>query len=1562
MAMFSEPTRAWFTRVFGTPTQAQTLAWPAIKKGSNVLVISPTGSGKTLSAFLYAIDRLMSHANDTVRTEASGKRAGARKKGVRVLYISPLKALGVDVAKNLDTPLAGIREEYERLGAHAPQVSVATRSGDTTAKERRAIVSHPPDILVTTPESLYLMLTSKARSILASVETVIVDEVHAVAGTKRGSHLALSLERLDDLLDTPAQRIGLSATVNPPERAGAFLGGAQPVTIVQTGGAPTLQIGIVEPAKQLGDGPSASTRSGSGKSAGMPEISGVTPAMRRLAERRSQQSGAPEVSSEPVKKWGNPTALPSTHAAEDDHDLAETKSAWPAIERSILDQILAHRTTLVFVNSRGLCERLTAQLNDLYAERNGIANPVDLPYDQTDEPAHYHSTFGSTTTKVNSHGSDETIAMAHHGSVSKDRRKQIEERLKSGRLRCVVATSSLELGIDMGSVDLVIQVAPPLSVSSGLQRVGRADHKVGAVSHALMYPVTREQIIGAGASAESMLAGAIEPLHMPANPLDVLAQQTVAAASLEPLNVDDWFTTVKRAAPFASLQRDMFDAVVGMLSGAYNSEDFSAFRPPLMFDEDSHMLSGRPGAQRLAVTSGGTIPDRGLYTVVLPEAEAGQGPRRVGELDEEMVYETRVGDIITLGTTNWQVQEITNDRVIVVPAPGRSARLPFWHGEGNGRDYSFGLAQGTWLDAVSAGLVPASESQATPPRAGFDDAVTARLKGDGLDGNSISNLASFLAEQQASTGVIPTASHIVIERCHDEENGWRVVIHTPYGRRVHEPWALAINMRLTQRYGFDGQIFAADDGIVMQLPDGDGQIDIASLINFDPEDIQRIVEQQVSGSVLFAARFREIAARALFMPRTDPGRRVPLWQQRLRAAQLLAAAKTRKNFPLLLETARECLQDVYDVPALREVLTQLRGGAITVHSCETAMPSSMAEHLLFGFVGSVMYQYDVPQAERNAQLLSMDPQVLEQLLGSNNLASVLDTQVIDEVSKQLASRTFWNDLAKDDLRGRVHRYATTHGPFTADHMIADLELDAQTAVELLQELRDSGEMMTGRFDDRIDSQAPQWLHADVFKRIRNKSLAKARHAIKPVQPERYQSFLLQRQGVGSVGGELLQGIDGLARALEQLEGVALPLQTWESYVFPARVANYQPTMLDELVTSGEVVWVGESTSKPTGKQAADNNGNIRFFMADSPQLMLHCRAVDEAWHIHRHGATAQETETLSVRQAIVKALDDGAAWPTQQLEEHAKQLWQANPETMVDEHTGEVIPSTWSRNRFEQACWDLVWNGVITNTTLQPMRSHAATPSRLPARASRRRARLRAPMPSASMGGLWMLVQSQSQASDEEAALDLIGVLLDRYGVVAPQTVESAGIPGGFSAIYPVLRRMEESGSLVRGMFVDGFGAAQFAERETVDLLRREDNATVTVTLDCTDPANLFGTAITWPEPAPFTENAGTQIQEEHAMQPVKAIRRSGSLVVIRGGRALLYVSIGSGRVLAFDSTQTLLRSAATALAESCSRRHGASITLKDCNGLPLNLHNPMTAALRYAGFSPTPQGLKLYR
>ncbi|NMM94451.1 DEAD/DEAH box helicase [Bifidobacterium oedipodis] len=1703
LRLFAEPTRAWFAHALGVPTEVQAQAWPAIRFGSNVLVIAPTGSGKTLTAFLSAIDRLMQGSSSAFSGNAntqsaetssqtvadcapapehnpndSGKQSHVRKakptKGVRVLYISPLKALAADVAKNLEIPLAGIAAECAACGLPAPTVSIATRSGDTTAAERRRIATHPPDILVTTPESFYLMLTSKARTVFTTVDTVIVDEVHALAGTKRGAHLALSLERLEELVPSSFQRIGLSATVNPPETVARFLGGNRLVNIINPISSPQMDLSVVEPLADMRDLQSANVKHRAGgidaSQPGTPEISGVTPAMRRLAERKGL-TGRRTLAKPDGDGIGYQAIVGAAGDGQGGMGSAtdgNTGSMWPIVEHSVLDAILAHHTTLVFVNSRGLAEKLTARLNDLYAERTASSSttPFDTgsPEGRSSYAQHYDAVVGGTTQLVQAHDAADTIAMAHHGSVSKDRRKRIEEDLKHGRLRCVVATSSLELGIDMGSVDLVIQIMPPLSVSSGLQRVGRADHRVGGVSHALFYPMTREQIIGVAASIESMHAGDIEPIHVPRNPLDILAQQTVAAAAMEDLDADRWYAIVRRAAPFAQLDRATFDAVMGMMTGAYNTEDFSAFRPPLMMNEDNGQIAARPGAQRLAVTSGGTIPDRGLYTVVLPETDAGKGPRRVGELDEEMVYESRVGDVITLGTSTWQIQEITRDRVIVTPAPGRTARLPFWHGDGAGRDAGFGRAKGRFLREISAGLLSRSseqsvvEAESKDLAARFSPAIMQRLAADGLDHNAISNLATLLGEQRASTGVIPNDRHLILECCPDEEGDWRIILHSPYGRRVHEPWAMSVNTRIKQHYGFDGQTYAADDGIIIRLPDGASALGglvqglhnanswLWNLFVFDPDELTRDIETQVGESVLFAARFRECAARSLFLPRANPGKRVPLWQQRLRAAQLLNAARSQRNFPLLLETARECLQDVYDMPALRAIMTDLNAGTIILDEVHTDQPSPLAENLLFGYVGQVMYQYDVPQAERSAQLLSVDPQVLERLLGSDDMAGVLDQQVIAEVENELAERTFWNELDANDVIGRTTRYAKIHGPFTADELIQALGVDATTAVRTLDELTAKGELMQGHFTQgsatqqatqrssglcvgyvgadsantvtngsnatsaegenksAVDSLRPmQWLHRDVFRRIRNRSLKKARAAITPADPHVYQSFLLELQGIGPVGGERYEGVDGLMRVIEQLEGVALPAQEWEETVFPSRVRNYTPSMLDELIAGGEVIWAGcdpggsdtsirmhdepaqsmrKRNNRTADSTASIKQGLIAFHPAGSilipsgKQHGVHSAKLPYAQRAARAGVG-------TLPDAIMDVLERGGAYRADQLASLVRQVWEESAPS-IDPETGEIMAKPWSNQQFEEALWSQVWRGEVTNSSFVPVRALQANARtvRTPARASRRHIRIQSTLP-ATMGGLWMAVSGESgdnndrdeqqPAIPEAIALERVETLLDRYGVIVQPLIDKERLPGGFSGLYPVLKRMEEHGRLVRGMFVQGFGAAQFAETGTVNALRAQANRLADrqakrseqspVAISAIDPANLSGAAVAWPQVP-----SGT----------VKPSRRAGSIVVIGGGRLILFAAVKSRHLTVFSSAVpeqsqetaaqeamnrnvTLLRSACTELAYALRRAGSRSITFADANGEALAASHPLSRVLHQAGFTPVPQGMRLY-
>ncbi|WP_237236063.1 DEAD/DEAH box helicase [Rothia nasimurium] len=1132
LSFFSAPTRRWFEGAFSAPTAAQAGAWEAISAGHHALIVAPTGSGKTLSAFLWALDRL----------HFENHEGG----GTRVLYISPLKALGVDVERNLRAPLIGIAQTARQLGVEPPQVRVGVRSGDTPAKERRQLISNPPDILITTPESLFLMLTSKARSTLTKVHTVIIDEVHAVAGTKRGAHLAVTLERLDQILETPAQRVGLSATVEPVETVARFLGGSVPVQIVRPPSAKEWELTLSVPVPDMtalggpnayGEGDNSFTQGSSPRPAPAPAGSGAY--LDKLTERTRSQvrsldatefedrafdDGAvqadtladagtrPEVSvrlaeslpqgvtvaealgirpvagpalgsqpDEPSSDYFD-QPLPARASAEqalwdavgvfpgeetESAPQAQTQtqpaltieevqvaasapgsgaggetpnlngyqaSIWPHVEERIVDLVEANRSTIVFANSRGLAEKLTARLNEIYlgrleargelgevtasastgartyaatggepkaladvlAEALAKDTPARLEADDERLPGAGASLPLSTQPPAQvmggsaaAAGAPPVLARAHHGSVSKDQRTLIEEALKSGQLRCVVATSSLELGIDMGHVDLVIQVEAPHSVASGLQRVGRAGHQVGEVSRGYLYPKHRGDLLNATVTVQRMLAGQIEPLAIPANPLDILAQQTVAACALGPISVEAWFEALRATAPFATLPRAAFEATLDLLAGKYPSDEFAELRPRIVWDRDAGTIEGRPGAQRLAVTSGGTIPDRGLFPVFIAGAEDSKAPKRVGELDEEMVYESRAGDVIALGASSWRIEDISHDRVTVTPAPGIPGRLPFWHGDSPGRPVDLGRA----LGAFTRELALENSKDA--------GAAHARLRGLGLDQWAADNLLAYVAEQAEATGQVPSEKHLLVERFRDELGDWRLILHSPLGMPVHSPWALAVGARAEERYGVNASAMAADDGIVLRIPAMEAEPPGADLFIFDPAELEDIVTERVGNSALFASRFRENAARALLLPRKDPGRRTPLWQQRQRSAQLLDVARKYPTFPLLLETARECLQDVYDLPALTALHKDLEAKKVRISEVETETPSPFARTLLFGYVAQFLYDGDSPLAERRAAALALDPALLAELLGKDELRELLDVEVIRSTEARL---------------------------------------------------------------------------------------------------------------------------------------------------------------------------------------------------------------------------------------------------------------------------------------------------------------------------------------------------------------------------------------------------------------------------------------------------------------------------------------------------------------------------------------------------------------------------------
>ncbi|UJP38724.1 Lhr family ATP-dependent helicase [Cellulomonas palmilytica] len=1071
LTRFSEPTRTWFTGAFAEPTTAQVGAWDAVADGRHALVVAPTGSGKTLAAFLWALDGLLTSSPPDDPTRRC-----------RVVYVSPLKALATDVERNLRSPLVGIRQAATRLGAHLPEVTVGTRTGDTPPAERRSFATRPPDVLITTPESLYLVLTSAARAGLAGVHTVILDEIHAVAGSKRGAHLALSLERLDALLEAsgsgPAQRIGLSATVRPVEAVASFLAGARPrseggreVVVVQPPTTKQIAVDVVVPVPDLTDLASAADPGASG---------GATVGA----------GGA-----------GSPDAWSAAAAADlsGDADRPQRRaSVWPHVEERVVDLVAEHRSTLVFTNSRRGAERLTSRMNEVWAQRTGL----DVP-----DPGELHAAAvpgqSGTGVGVDTRDPSTILARAHHGSMSRAERTRTESELKAGALPAVVATSSLELGIDMGAVDLVVQVGAPPSVASGLQRIGRAGHQVGAVSRGVVFPTYRGELVAAAVTAQRMRTGELEPLSVPSNPLDVLAQQVVAMVAVDEWPVDELARVVRRAAPFAHLGDATLRAVLDMLAGRYPSEEFAELRPRLVWDRVRDVLVGRPGALRLAVTSGGTIPDRGMFGVFLasptaatpgvavdPEISAGRtrGGRRVGELDEEMVYESRAGDTFTLGSSTWRIEEITSDRVLVSPAPGVPGRLPFWKGDSPGRPAALGRAMGAWVRELAA----------------LDD-EDARLAATaaGLDAWAADNLIAYVREQVAATGVVPSDVAVVVERFRDELGDWRVVIHSPYGARVHAPWAVVLGARLRERYGVDAAAMHSDDGIVLRLPDtldaeldalwderrdpgGDAPgLDLEDLL-VDPDDVVAQVRAQLGSSAMFGARFREAAGRALLLPRRRPDRRSPLWQQRQRSAQLLSVAAQYPDFPILLEATRECLQDDFDTAALAELMRGVAAGRVRVVEVTTRSPSPFAQSLLLGYTAQFLYDGDAPLAERRAAALTLDPTLLAELLGrsgESQLADLLDPQAVLDTEAELSGR------APDRQATTLEQLADTvrrHGPLPVADLLTRTAPEVHDHVPAwLAELADARRLIEVRLAGVAPHRARQWAAVEDAGRLRD---------------------------------------------------------------------------------------------------------------------------------------------------------------------------------------------------------------------------------------------------------------------------------------------------------------------------------------------------------------------------------------------------------------------------------------------------------------------------------------------
>jgi ATP-dependent Lhr-like helicase len=1454
LAPFAPATRAWFEASFPTPTAAQAAGWPTISRGANTLIHAPTGSGKTLAAFLWAIDRLLHEPVPAAEMERC-----------RVIYVSPLKALAHDIDRNLRAPLLGIRHASERLGGEMLAVPTTfLRTGDTAAEDRRRMLRHPPDILITTPESLYLLLTSQAREVLAPVRWVIVDEVHAVAGSKRGAHLALSLERLEELTRRSPQRIGLSATQRPLSTIARFLGGLdeggqpRPVEVVDVETDRPLDLELVVPVADMNE-------------------------------------PAPPDALDAFLEGGEATPRP--------------RSIWPAVYPRILELIESHTSSIVFANSRRLAERLCAELNTLA-------------------------------------GSE--IARAHHGSVSREQRIQIEEALKRGELKAVVATSSLELGIDMGAVDLVIQVEAPISVASGLQRVGRAGHQVGGVSRAKVFPKYRGDLLLSTVLVDLMTRRAVEPTIIPRNPLDVLCQQVVAAVAVEDRAADDLYRMVRRAAPYAELPQPVFDATLDMLAGRYPSDLFAELRPRITWDRMTGMVSARPGARQLAIANAGTIPDRGLFRVQLPDGA------RVGELDEEMVYESREGDVFLLGASSWRITTIGPDRVEVIPAPGEpGAKMPFWHGDSLGRSIETGRAVGRFVRELAA---------CDPV-----DAEKKLMEDHHLDELAAANLVAYLAEERAAVGSLPTDQTVVIERFRDEIGDWRVVMLSPLGARVHAPWAMALTHKLSQRSGIEADVIWSDDGIALRFPDAD-EVPGAAELTLDPEEVEDLLVEHLADTSLFAARFREAAGRALLLPRRRPGQRTPLWMQRRRAADLLGVAKQFASFPIVLECFREVLQDDFDLPALVEVLTDIRARRVRVVEVETPGPSPFASSLLFAFVAAFLYEADTPLAERRAAALTLDRELLRELLGEGELRELIGADQIDALELELqhladdrkvrgvdgihdllrrlgplttaevADRTVDDDPAgrlgeleaarrvirvhlsggerwaaiedasrlrdalgvqpprgvphvflepvEDPLGDVVGRFARTHGPFPVEEAAAALGLPLGVVSTALARLETQGRVTPGAF--RPGAGGQEWIDTEVLRRLKRRSLAVLRHEIEPVDHAALARFLPRWHRADL---DPARGRTALLEAIGRLQAAEIPASVLERDVLAARVADAAP-LLDQLAVEGEVVWVGRGSLGPM-------DGKVALYLRDRLPLL---------W-----SPPSGEPPTGELHDAIRSHLEARGA-------SFFREIYAA---------AGGGDPA-----ETLSALWDLVWGGEITNDSMAPLRAFLTRRA-----GSGRRPALSSSFPPHA-SGRWSLVSELrwEEPDPTRRATAWATQLLDRHGIVTRATAGIEPLPGGFTAVYPVLTHLEDTGRVRRGYFVEGLGGAQFALPGSVDRLRSSEDGAV-LALAATDPANAYGAALPWPE-----------------IDEGRIGRIAGAYVVMAGGRLAAFVD--GRRLRLFANDADLLAPMAGAIARVASRHRRFAIETVDDQPVA---RSPLGRVLTEFGFGPSPRGLRFH-
>ena len=1529
--------RSWFAERFGAPSEPQRLGWPAIASGEHTLILAPTGTGKTLAAFMWELNQLIIRGLE-----------GPLPNAVQILYISPLKALGNDVQRNLEQPLAELRARFAAKGKEFPEIRIGVRTGDTPPAARARMLRKAPHILITTPESLNILLTSlRGRGMFSAARAVIVDEIHAVAGTKRGAHLALTLERLEMLAAAPVQRIGLSATQRPLEEVAHFLGGMRaplddgaaaefrPVTIVDCGLVKTMELGVVSPVPDLGD------------------VGG---------------------------------------------------SVWPAVAELVLTYIRQSRTTLVFVNNRAQAERIAARVNAL---------------------------------------ADEQIARPYHGSLARERRLELERALKAGELRALISTSSLELGIDIGSVDLVLQLQSPKRVSAGLQRVGRAGHNLGAVSRGVVIPTFRDDLVESAAIVEAMRAGDVEPTRAIQNALDVLAQSVVAMVSVDDWTAGDAFALVRRAYPYHRLTRAVFDEVLSMLSGKYSSELAAELEPRMTWDRVNDRLAGTRASRMMAVISGGTIPDRGLYTVNLSDRT------RLGELDEEFVHESRVGDVFQLGSATWRIGSIEHDRVIVTAAPGAPARMPFWHGEFSTRSVPLSHRVGELRRQLAAVGID-------------DDSVNAGLEARyGVDAACAQSLRSYIAEQRASTGVVPDDRTMVIEQFRDEMGALRIILHSVFGGRVNAPWGMALAQRVREALpGMEVQVQTTDDGIMLRLPNLGSTAPLSAFLHLSAEEAEARVMIEVGSTSLFGARFRMNAARALLLPRGSPTRRMPLWLQRLKALDLLDAVRRFPTFPILVETYREVLQDAFDMAALKDVLDSIAAGRIAIRTVETERASPFAASLQFGFVMDWLYGDDTPRAERQAALLSIDRGLLDEVMGTEGA----DEGTLEAIEQLLAERRGTargrrartgdelavlldraGDLTVDALRARVAdadgwlganeplaelldagralaipfamgsgegadiewrvvltesigRYAAARAPEAISRVRAGaslIERDAEEVIlsamrnvvlelkvarrEILArwlalagpvtvqevharygwpeawiekrigEWEENGKLVRGRFRRNIE--APEWATRRVVELARNRALAALRKQIQAVDLATFAAFLQRWQHLDP--REHLDGVSGVSAILAQMTGLPRAPGAWERDIIPGRMARYEPAWLAQLASGGSIVWAGGSRPDP---DSAPTLTSVRFFPRgdgaiwldeeDEPTLTENAVAVRGA--LEKYGASfiadlqaATGLSSLSVRDALREL--SAAALVTNDTVEALREIVRTRSipgRARAGRGLAIQDPTRWLPENFEA-------------TPGRPVYSRTPSQRRLP---KWRRPDL--PGPQSAWVGRWSLLRTPgtwgTRPDEEEHAEQIARQWLERYAIVTRDWWRRERPPVSWRAVYRELKRLEYRGEVRRGYFVEGLGGAQFALPEAVERLRAQPD------LDAEAPIIVMSAA--------DAANPYTLPLESIARGSLERPRGAGALLLTRRGLVIMNAEGRGKRIsIAPDASDADVTAAARLLGEYLGRgTHAGARAARDprievVNGEAAGA-SAHAEAIMDAGWRRATDGLVFYR